>query len=468
MADICIIYAREDERAARALSEFLGARWTVWWDYDIVGDFAAEIEAEIPKACCVVPLWSTATRPKANVRDELELARRAGKPILPVRLDDAVAPYGFGNESAVDLRGWTGVASDHPGLRQLQHRIARVVAPRQVPRRPSALANGAVELPALFLSVSSYETRLSPLDAVRALRLFGARTILVSAYDLLPRRRPGRLIRELARFRRQGGFVLLDSGNYEATRRQDRSWRTTSLKAALAGAPLDWACSFDVLRPAQSEDDAALEVIAAVERDQTFTDAPIVPIVHAPQRRGGGYAVAQLPSIVRAVAERLAPPMVAIPERELGPGLAERAQTVRRVRCELDRLPFYQPLHLLGTGNPWTIAVLAAAGADSFDGLEWCRVAADAQTHTLHHFQHFEFFAWQAREAVSEVTRAALDDPAIDYAGKVAFHNLEYFDTFERRLRERAREGRLEAFVTGVMGGENADELLRRCPELFR
>jgi hypothetical protein len=36
-------------------------------------------------------------------------------------------------------------------------------------------------------------------------------------------------------------------------------------------------------------------------------------------------------------------------------------------------------------GNPWSIAVLTAAGADSFDGLEWCRVTVDRRTAQLHH-----------------------------------------------------------------------------------
>jgi hypothetical protein len=89
---------------------------------------------------------------------------------------------------------------------------------------------------------------------------------------------------------------------------------------------------------------------------------------------------------------------------------------VRRIRDELDKLPFYQPLHILGTGNPWSIAVLAAAGADSFDGLEWCRVAVDRDTGRLNHFQHFDFFAYQARLADSPIALAAVDDEGVDWS----------------------------------------------------
>ena len=92
----------------------------------------------------------------------------------------------------------------------------------------------------------------------------------------------------------------------------------------------------------------------------------MLPIVHARKRHGGGYDLDALPSIIREMANRLNPPLIAIPERELGPGLIARAKTVRQIREELDKLPFYQPLHLLGTGNPLSIAVLTAAGCGQF------------------------------------------------------------------------------------------------------
>jgi hypothetical protein len=189
MADICIVYASEDRDIAQRLYELLAPRWNVWWDDLIVGRFAHAIETEIPKAGCVVPLWSVSSRAKDTVTDELRLAQKHGIELVPVRLDDSEPPYGFGSYSYSELRGWSGEA-DHPGVAQLLRRLVRAVPPRAIPQRPRLLAKGRVPLPSLFLSVSSYETQLKPADAVKVLRVFGAPTVLVSAYDMVARRSP--------------------------------------------------------------------------------------------------------------------------------------------------------------------------------------------------------------------------------------------------------------------------------------
>lgn len=467
MSDVYIVYSREDVGQAERLVKTLSTRWDVWWDDKIVGDFSTVIEREIQNTKCVVPLWSPTAKDKSNVKDELRLAEQYNIPIIPAKIIPTNAPYGFNGYSAVDLLGWTG-EDDHPGIQHLMRKISTVVPPRMAPTRPSAIAAGRVPLPSLFLSVSSHETQLVPLEALKALRLFGTSTVLVSAYDLFPPRRPRGIQQELKRIRAQGGFVLVDLGNYEATRRDDDSWKPQDFELALEGISHDWVYCFDEMDPSRDRKRAVGQVIAAVERDRKFTKAPVLPIIHAPATRSKGYDLTILPEVVRDVADQLQPPMIALAERELGRGLIQRAQTMRRVRNELDRLSFYQPIHLLGTGNPWSIAILTAAGADSFDGLEWCRVAVDRQQHRLNHYQHFDFFAYQAQMAASAITVSALSDDNIDYAGKVAFHNLDYYRELTHDLQAAASTNRLEAFAVGLLGQSNSKQLRDQMPDLFR
>ncbi|MEN2990980.1 toll/interleukin-1 receptor domain-containing protein [Tistrella sp. BH-R2-4] len=467
MSDVYIVYSRKDVRQAERLVNILSTRWEVWWDDKIVGDFSTVIEREIRKTKCIIPIWSPSAKASANVKDELRLAEQHSIPIVPAKIAPTNAPYGFGGYSAVDLLNWNGDA-EHPGVQHLMRKISTIAPPREAPSRPPAIAAGKVPLPSLFLSVSSHETQLLPLEAVKALRVFGVPTILVSAYDLLPSRRPRGIQQELRRIRSQGGFVLVDSGNYEATRRGDDSWNPQNLDSALEGIPHDWAYCFDEMEPSRDKWRAVRQIIAAVERDKNFTKAPVLPIIHAPAVRSKGYDLTNLPYVVREVADQLQPPMIALAERELGRGLIERARTMRRIRSELDLLSFYQPVHLLGTGNPWSIAVLTAAGADSFDGLEWCRVAVDRQQHRLNHYQHFDFFAYQAQMAASPITVSALSDKDIDYAGKVAFHNLDYYREFTHDLQISASTNRLEAFAVGLLGQANSKQLRDQMPDLFK
>ena len=98
--------------------------------------------------------------------------------IIPVRVEDCDAPFTFDAYSCGDFRSWNGEA-DHPALLQLLRKLASVVSPTTKPRQPRKIWGERLDLPAMFMSVSSHETQLSPLPAVQALRFFDANTVLV-------------------------------------------------------------------------------------------------------------------------------------------------------------------------------------------------------------------------------------------------------------------------------------------------
>jgi hypothetical protein len=269
------------------------------------------------------------------------------------------------------------------------------------------------------------------------------------------------MIKEIKAYRKNGGFVLLDSGNYEATRLEDKEWNHVDFHKALSEGLHDWAFCFDTKHNKDSQL-AIRQIVRAVKRDSMHSIVQVLPIVHVEQDEDG---LAQLPEIVRGVSEQLHPKVIAIPERELGAGLVRRAKTIKEIRSELNKLPYYQPIHLLGTGNPWSIAVLAGAGADTFDGLEWCRFAIDPDHGRLHHFQHFDFFKSKAtRTTFLDMVDA---DVEIEYAGRVAFYNLEYYAEFGRLMREMISTKDAELFATGTIRGIGPQELRRLFPEIF-
>lgn len=466
MADVFVAYSSVDRDSAEKLVDILKSQWTVWWDDLIVGDFDVVIEQEVLSAGCLIVLWSPDARDSPEVKDEVRLAREAGIPVLAAKIRDCTPPYGFRAVSFSDLVDWDG-QPEHKGVRQLLRRLGSVVAPRTPAGRPARILGERVPLPAIFLSVSSHETQLAPGAAVQALTIQQAPLILVSAYDAVGVRRDPAMLEALAHYRDEGGLVLVDSGNYEATRLRDTRWSPRDLGEALAELPHDCVFCFDELAPERDVGKAVDQVVAAVERDQAFTAAPVFPIVHARAFPRRGFDLASVPKVLKGVAERLQPPLIAIPERELGAGLVARAQTVRRIREELAELPFYQPLHLLGTGNPWSIAVLGAAGADSFDGLEWCRVAVDHETGRLHHYQHFDFFRYQAELSDSPVTKEALRMPSVTFPAKVAFHNLDFYRRLGEKLLAAAAKRDFEALVVGMLGEANTTQLKRAIPGLL-
>lgn len=465
MSDVYVIHASEDDIITGEIVTLLKKHWAVWWDDTLVGDFVKVVPQQIAKAKCAVAIMSAHSVVKETVIDEMRLARDAGVEILPLMLDDAKLPYTYGSLTRVDFRLWDKTEG-HPLFQKLLRKISTVI-PRGVPTtRPPSVGNTSLSLPAVFLSVSSHETQLAPIDAVRALRVFGTPTVLVSAYDLWKERRPEGIEQELQAIREADGIVLIDSGNYEATRRGDEEWVPDRFHEALDGIPHDWSYCFDVMEPSPDPATAAQEVIEAVRRDARATGSHVLPIVHT-HRTPTGFVTDQLPNVVKTVAEALTPPIIAVAERELGRGLIERAETVQAIRRSLDLLPTYQALHCLGTGNPWSIALLAAAGADSFDGLEWCRMAIDHATNRLNHYQHYDFFMYQTELSDSQVTLAAIDDDRVGYAGKVAFHNLDYYRSFAAKLYEHAHTSRMEAFVLKTLGDGATNQITAQLPGIF-
>lgn len=477
MADIVLIYGREDEAVAGKLINHLETRWSVWWDKRIRERFLDEIPAEIKEARCAVVLWSEASRVKDFVHDEVRLAEEHKVPIVSVSLDGCKPGLGFGGYTTTSLHGWNG-KGDHPAYEVFCSRLttvlqATITSPRPTPIRPTALANGRIPLPTLFLSVSSFETQLLPDQAVTALRIAQAPAILVSAWDLVRRREPDSLIKELEKYRSAEGFVLLDSGNYESSRLQAHQWEPKDLEEAMSLAMHDWSFCFDKLSHFKFDENHSPEkitekIVEIVKRDQEFTTTAVFPVVHVPQLEDSGYQIKIIPEVARRVADELRPELIGIPERELGAGIVERAQTMRAVRRELNTLSFYQPVHLLGTGNPWTVAIMVAAGADAFDGLEWCRTVVDHEKDRLNHFQHFDLFTWQAKLSGSVFVEEALrKDSGMTFAGKAAFHNLDYFNEFGNKLRDAVSKGRLESFVFACLGKPAMEILNEAIPGIF-
>ncbi|MBZ7653185.1 toll/interleukin-1 receptor domain-containing protein [Klebsiella grimontii] len=460
MADVYLVYAQENHDTASHLYQLLSLRWDVWWDDKIVGRYNSAIKKNIAETKCIIALFSSFAD-KPTVTEELKMGETFTQNIIPLTLDNSAPPYPFGAYSSIDFRTWQG-EHDHPGFQQLQRRLSSVVAPKGKPSRPEQIANQKVPLPGIFMSVSSHETQFSPVDALTALKIHKTPAILVSAYDLMKSKNRKKMISKIKSYRKQGGFVLIDSGHYEAFRLNDKDWKVSNLKQALFETPHDWAFCFDRIKPNSNPDRAVREIINEVERNSKFTTAPVLPIVHVKPSDEG---IKHLPQIVRRVSEYLLPPVIAIPERELGAGLANRAKTVKAIRDELNKLSYYQPIHLLGTGHPWSIAILAAAGADTFDGLEWCRFSVDPDKERLHHFQHFDFFRGK-----SSLSSAFLDivnaDTHIEYAAQVAFHNLEYYQSIGDLMRKMFLTGSEEAFVLGVTGMKS-NEIRKIFPGIF-
>lgn len=467
MAEILVLYLSDDHRAAERLVGLLRARWTVWWAPDLAhGDWEEAVRAEIPRCTLVLPVLSDVARGdrKAIIKDEMRLARTQGKPILPFLLGPAEMPMGFGDLNRTVAYGWNGDAAD-TRFQELVSKVATVLEERNNPglRRPITLKIGekVLRLPSFIFSVSSFETRLAPQDGLSLLRGLVPGAALVSAYDAA--RYGGtsarsRFNREFRRLRDTSSVVVLDSGNYEASRKHDyysvkrnpAGWRRMHYRDVVRRCVPDIAFHFDAVDSRGSAKAVARQIIrnfVSDERALRGTAVTLCPIVHVPvsQRMRPSVAAA---TIVREVAAELNPSIIAIPERELGEGLRQRFATVKRIREALDSLGRYYPLHLLGTGNPLSMAAFAVAGADLFDGLEWCRTVADYRTGALYHFQQFDMVGEACLGRIrDERIRTIARNPDVPYTTRALAYNVDFFEDWARTMRDLVHSAQQEALL---------------------
>jgi hypothetical protein len=115
MADIFISYAKEDREVAAQLAALLeSAGWHVWWDRRIPAGrtWRSVLEEALREMRCMIVLWSQESVNSPWVAEEAEEARKLGKMLVPVLIQQVDPPMGFRAIQAADLANWDGAIDD--------------------------------------------------------------------------------------------------------------------------------------------------------------------------------------------------------------------------------------------------------------------------------------------------------------------------------------------------------------------
>ncbi len=470
MSEICVLYQSEDEHVVERLVELLRVQWKTWWAKEIAhGDWEEAARTAIGKADLVLPVLSKHTKgSRASIlKDEMKFAGEAGKPLLPFIIGPAEIPFGFGNLNFTKADGWVGDETAG-GFNELRAKIASTIGtgnsgPEGL-SRPMQLKLGkkTLRLPTFVFSLSSYETQVWPDEGAKLLHWLKPEAILLSAYDKWNYLKTDKDFKQtVEQIRKSNSVLFLDSGNYESGRKGDRfapkknpkGWRKELFWESASAMRPDLAFTFDRVKPKGEVLQIAERIVKDVIADRRGipdTSIQLVPIVHLPElpeEKTAEFAA----SLLRAVAAKLEPVMIAIPERELGDGLIARVRTVKAIRAALNSLGKYVPLHLLGTGNPLSMVALAAAGADSFDGLEWCRTIADYDTGFLFHFQHFECFSQSKINRVQDLeVRLMVENGDVPYTVRALAYNIDFFKDHVTTMQNLIHSGQTKSLLNMI------------------
>lgn len=359
--------------------------------------------------------------------------------VIPVRVEQCRLPDQLSHLHCADL-------FEVDGLEKLKRSLLAGTAAANVETqrfaRVSELSIAGIKTPCFFPSVSgAAKNSLSPLEHIQILIALEHPAFLVSAYDIVSARTAKRtaILRLLRRGAARGQVILLDSGLYERKWLHAERWSKKSFHKGVTLTPCHFAFCYDDPTLVGSVSQVASAIAKAAVRDQKAGGIrSVVPIVHAKDPK-------RFPSLCVEVARRIDARMLAVPERELGAGIVEAAKTVTRIRSALNDTGQYYPIHILGAGNPLSILVYSACGADSFDGLDWCQTVVDHATGRLYHTMQLDFFANQTPFGATS---------GMSYFSRAFAHNLFFYKTWMSQIQKRIADESLGELLRDSLPSE--------------
>jgi len=238
---------------------------------------------------------------------------------------------------------------------------------------PNLLPIGGLPLPCFFPSVSSAaKSTLNPLDHLKILVRLKYPCFLVSVFDFAKAKREDRsqMSSLMNQAIKNGQIVLLDSGLYEKRWSRNGKWLRSEYYSTAKSVPCHFGFFYDDISVRQEDDskEIAIRIAKRVKNDRRKIEVEnIYPIIH-------NEGELNLEELCHEVVKVLDPAIIAIAERELGDGILEGAKKMIEIRRAVNAANENVCIHLLGTGNPLSLLIYAACGADTFDGLDRGRI----------------------------------------------------------------------------------------------
>lgn len=286
---------------------------------------------------------------------------------------------------------------------------------------PDVSTIGGVPTPVFYPSVSSVSKNVwSVIDHIELLTSLDFPQFLVSCFDVYKYQNNKRLLAALNKAQEQCQVVLWDSGIYEVAWSHSKHWCFKRYIKTLRRNNVSHAFGFDdYCLTNETANVKNIELMMKRTIGQIGSDV-ISPIVHCKDTH-------DYPEICKQVAIACGPELIAIPERELGFGICEIAANISKIRSALNSTGKYQVLHILGTGNPLSMMLYTFAGADSFDGLDWCQTVVDFDSGKLHHPLQLDLYEHQSEYG---------SDKNLSFLARCYAHNLEFYRLWMEMLKQ--------------------------------
>jgi len=277
--------------------------------------------------------------------------------------------------------------------------------------------------PAYFPSISSAATRLQLIPLIHLCTDNNYPRLLVSAYDLHHNYAQQKsIIPTLKNYSKQN-FLFVDSGTFEGYWLHDNRWNYSKYAKMTKQLSGDFYTSFDEIPSPDSTDNEILSDVSnfAKKSSKLSKNSKCITVAH-------GNSPSQLISVVTKLAQKHKESLsvISIPERDCGKTLELKISTIKKIRKILSKENPVNLLHVLGCGNPLSIALFSYAGADSFDSVDWSRWTIDPKTLQFADLNHLPLIHCSCK-----ICKRKKSDPV----SRTLLHNLLFYKEFMDSLR---------------------------------
>lgn len=305
--------------------------------------------------------------------------------------------------------------------------------------------------PTYFPAISSLGSKFPFQDLFYLLKYHKYPRVLVSAYDLYQLdSRKRKTVSSLMEDFHKNGFLFIDSGLFESSWKEDKTWNLNSYKSILSRVNFDIYTSYDIYGGNnKSVKELQRNTDKNILESSVFMDSRLfLAIFHE-------TVPSRLIKMIKQFLEKY-PNLcgaVAVAEREIGKSLQDKAETIIRLRRIIDNNDSRNLLHILGCGNPLSMLAYSYCGADTFDSLDWLKRVIDPSSYLTHDFSHLELLNCKCQICTESTHEKA------DYFEKVLLHNLLFFQNFAIQLQSLIRNDNLKAYLVNYIGEKIMKEI---------
>lgn len=212
--------------------------------------------------------------------------------------------------------------------------------------------------------------------------------LLISTYDVYHSYNESdrkKIIDLLEEYSCEGNFVFADSGLFELSTFQKNDWTYDNYEQIIKNMKYDFFASYDVENPSKIEDGKLLSLtLENLKKSFSLsTDGQCISLCRTSNMDDTSNLI---DDVIKNNVEYSS--YVAITERDIGKSLIDNYKSIKKIRENVDK---YNPnglIHVLGCGDPISMAVMSYAGADSFDSVDWNRWLLDPITLEYENITH--------------------------------------------------------------------------------